>query len=310
MDPHPAEDRARVHRDPGTGEGRGPAHGVPGGRLPQHLRVLGGPRGHLPHRRRAVHAPLRLLPDRHRQARARSTATSRAGSPSPCARWGCATPPSPASPATTCPTRAPGCTPRRSARSTSSTPAPASRCSSPTSPATRPCSARCSTPRPEVLAHNVETVPRIFKRIRPAFRYERSLDVITQARAAGLVTKSNLILGMGEEIDEVHQALPTCTTPAATSSRSPSTCAPRPRHHPVERWVRPEEFVELADDATGHRLRRRHDRPAGALVLPRRPALRAGDRGPRGLARLTATITRGQSGRARASPSASPDPLI
>ena len=52
---------------------------------------------------------------------------------------------------------------------------------------------------PEVLAHNVETVPRIFKRIRPAFRYDRSLDVITQARAAGMVTKSNLILGMGEE---------------------------------------------------------------------------------------------------------------
>src|SRR6266567_4622064 len=52
--------------------------------------------------------------------------------------------------------------------------------------------------RPEVLAHNVETVPRTFKRIRPAFRYDRSLDVITQARDFGLVTKSNLILGMGE----------------------------------------------------------------------------------------------------------------
>jgi lipoyl synthase len=61
--------------------------------------------------------------------------------------------------------------------------------------------------RPEVLAHNLETVPRIFKRIRPAFRYERSLDVITQARTAGLVTKSNLILGMGEEVPEVHEAL-------------------------------------------------------------------------------------------------------
>lgn len=57
---------------------------------------------------------------------------------------------------------------------------------------------------PEVLAHNVETVPRIFKRIRPAFTYERSLDVITQARDAGLITKSNLILGMGEEIEEVQ----------------------------------------------------------------------------------------------------------
>ncbi len=59
--------------------------------------------------------------------------------------------------------------------------------------------------RPEVLAHNVETVPRIFKRIRPAFRYQRSLDVITAAREDNLVTKSNLILGMGETPDEVTQ---------------------------------------------------------------------------------------------------------
>src|ERR1700722_12694143 len=60
---------------------------------------------------------------------------------------------------------------------------------------------------PEVLAHNIETVPRIFRRIRPGFRYERSLDVLSQARAHGLVTKSNLILGMGEERAEITQAM-------------------------------------------------------------------------------------------------------
>ena len=54
--------------------------------------------------------------------------------------------------------------------------------------------------RPEVLVHNVETVPRIFKRIRPGFRYDLSLDVITQTRDFGLVTKANLILGMGETL--------------------------------------------------------------------------------------------------------------
>ena len=104
-----------------------------------------------------------------------STATSRAGSPSRCSRWACATPRSPASPATTSPTAARGSTPRRSARSTSSTPAPASRSSSPTSTACPSWSAQVFDARPEVFAHNVETVPRIFKRIRPAFRYERSL---------------------------------------------------------------------------------------------------------------------------------------
>src|SRR3989440_4460052 len=61
--------------------------------------------------------------------------------------------------------------------------------------------------RPEVLAPNLETVPRIFKRIRPAFRYDRSLLVLTKARAGGLVTKSNLILGMGETPEEVTTAL-------------------------------------------------------------------------------------------------------
>src|SRR5881396_712244 len=61
--------------------------------------------------------------------------------------------------------------------------------------------------RPEVLAHNLETVPRIFKTIRPAFRYDRSLSVLTSARDASLVTKSNLILGMGETFDEVTAAL-------------------------------------------------------------------------------------------------------
>ncbi len=103
---------------------------------------------------------------------------------------------------------------------------------------------------PEVLAHNLETVPRIFKRIRPAFTYERSLDVITQARAAGLVTKSNLILGMGEEIEEVHQALRDLIDAGCELITITQYLRPTPRHHPVERWVRPEEFVELADVAT------------------------------------------------------------
>ena len=103
---------------------------------------------------------------------------------------------------------------------------------------------------PEVLAHNLETVPRIFKRIRPAFRYERSLDVITQARAAGLVTKSNLILGMGETIDEVHTALRDLVDAGCDLVTITQYLRPTPRHHPVERWVRPEEFVDLADVAT------------------------------------------------------------
>jgi len=102
---------------------------------------------------------------------------------------------------------------------------------------------------PEVLAHNVETVPRIFRRIRPGFRYGRSLDVLRQARAAGRVTKSNLILGMGEERDEVTQTMRDLHGAGCELLTITQYLRPTPRHHPVERWVRPEEFVELREEA-------------------------------------------------------------
>jgi lipoic acid synthetase len=103
--------------------------------------------------------------------------------------------------------------------------------------------------RPEVLAHNVETVPRIFKRIRPGFRYERSLEVLTKAREDGLVTKSNLILGMGETREEVSQALRDLHEAGCELVTITQYLRPSPRHHPVERWVKPEEFVELSAEA-------------------------------------------------------------
>jgi len=105
--------------------------------------------------------------------------------------------------------------------------------------------------RPEVFAHNVETVPRIFKRIRPAFRYERSLDVLSQARAAGLITKSNLILGMGEERAEVEQALRDLHDAGTDIITITQYLRPSPRHLPVARWVPPQEFAELTTVAKG-----------------------------------------------------------
>jgi lipoic acid synthetase len=103
--------------------------------------------------------------------------------------------------------------------------------------------------RPEVFAHNLETVPRIFKRIRPAFRYERSLDVITQARDFGLITKSNLILGMGETREEVSQALVDLHGAGCDLITITQYLRPTAKHHPVERWVKPNEFVEISAEA-------------------------------------------------------------
>ncbi|MGH3969377.1 MAG: lipoyl synthase, partial [Mycobacterium sp.] len=102
---------------------------------------------------------------------------------------------------------------------------------------------------PEVLAHNVETVPRVFKWIRPAFSYQRSLGVLSAARDFGLIPKSNLILGMGETPDEVRTALVDLHDAGCDLVTITQYLRPSARHHPVARWVTPEEFVEYSDYA-------------------------------------------------------------
>jgi lipoic acid synthetase len=103
--------------------------------------------------------------------------------------------------------------------------------------------------RPEVFAHNLETVRRVFRRIRPAFRYDRSLEVITAARDAGLVTKSNLILGLGEEPEEVTEAMADLRAAGTDLLTITQYLRPSTRHHPVARWVTPEEFDALGEQA-------------------------------------------------------------
>ena len=100
--------------------------------------------------------------------------------------------------------------------------------------------------RPEVFAHNLETVLRIFRQIRPAFRYERSLDVITQGKEAGMVTKSNLILGMGETNEEIYEALCDLHDAGCDIITLTQYLRPGPLFHPIERWVKPAEFLELS----------------------------------------------------------------
>ena len=103
--------------------------------------------------------------------------------------------------------------------------------------------------RPEVFAHNLETEPRIFKRIRPAFTYEKSLRVLTMAKADGLVTKSNLILGMGEEDHEIDQALVDLHEAGCDIITITQYVRPSKLHHPIDRWVKPQEFVQWSQRA-------------------------------------------------------------
>ncbi|MCW2946450.1 MAG: lipoic acid synthetase, partial [Actinoallomurus sp.] len=75
------------------------------------------------------------------------------------------------------------------------------------------------------------------------------LDVITQARTAGLITKSNLILGMGETRQEITQAMRDLHDAGCALLTITQYLRPPPRHHPVARWVKPEEFVEHKAEA-------------------------------------------------------------
>jgi lipoic acid synthetase len=101
---------------------------------------------------------------------------------------------------------------------------------------------------PDVFAHNLETVRRLHPRIRPAFGYDRSLDVLRVARRVrpGQVTKSNLILGMGERPEEVRQAMRDIRDTGCDILTMGQYLQPTTHHLPVDRWVTPEEFAEHA----------------------------------------------------------------
>ena len=99
---------------------------------------------------------------------------------------------------------------------------------------------------PDVFAHNLETVRRLHDRVRPAFGYDRSLDVLRMAKLIrpGQVTKSNLILGMGETADEVNTALADIHEAKVEIVTMGQYLRPTKMHLPVDRWVSPEEFAE------------------------------------------------------------------
>jgi lipoyl synthase len=101
---------------------------------------------------------------------------------------------------------------------------------------------------PDVFAHNLETVRRLHGRIRPAFGYDRSLEVLRMAKhlRPGQVTKSNLILGMGEARGEVPEAMRDLHDAGCDILTMGQYLQPTPRHLPVDRWVRPDEFAEHA----------------------------------------------------------------
>ncbi len=102
---------------------------------------------------------------------------------------------------------------------------------------------------PDILGHNVETVPRLYPRVRPQAKYPRSLEVLQRARAWGAATKTGLMLGLGETGEEVRQAFRDLRAVGCEILTLGQYLQPTRRHLPVERFYTPEEFALLGEEA-------------------------------------------------------------
>jgi lipoic acid synthetase len=100
--------------------------------------------------------------------------------------------------------------------------------------------------RPDVLNHNLETVARLQRAVRPSAGYARSLALLARGKAAGLVTKSGLMVGLGETDDEVHGALADLAGVGVDIVTVGQYLRPTTNHLPVARWVEPATFAALA----------------------------------------------------------------
>src|SRR2546423_14750552 len=132
--------------------------------------------------------------------------------------------------------------------------------------------------RPVVLAHNVETVPRLYPAVRPVAKYRRSLDVLRWAREAGMRTKSSLMLGLGESEEEILATAKDLRDAGVDIFTMGQYLAPTGNHHPVRRYWTPEEFASLGERARA--LAFHHAESAPRVRAPSMPhaALHAGGR--------------------------------
>jgi lipoic acid synthetase len=99
--------------------------------------------------------------------------------------------------------------------------------------------------KPEILNHNVETIPRLYRRVRPQANYRQSLELLARAKKHGAVTKSGFMLGLGETIDEAKTLLRDLCASNVDIATIGQYLQPTREHLPVERFVPPHEFAEL-----------------------------------------------------------------
>lgn len=98
--------------------------------------------------------------------------------------------------------------------------------------------------RPDILNHNIESVPRLYKVVRPQAKYRRSLELLQRAKSQGLVTKTGMMLGLGEEEHEIDAVLDNLVAIGCDILTLGQYLQPTVKHLPVSRWVHPDEFAE------------------------------------------------------------------
>ena len=104
---------------------------------------------------------------------------------------------------------------------------------------------------PDVLNHNTETVPRLYRQVRPGARFERSLELLHRAKAAGLVTKSGIMVGLGEEPAEVRETVRRIREAGTDILTVGQYLRPSADHLPIARYYEPAEFAEIKRYAVG-----------------------------------------------------------
>ena len=104
---------------------------------------------------------------------------------------------------------------------------------------------------PDVLNHNTETVPRLYRHVRPGARFERSLELLHRAKAAGLLTKSGIMVGLGEEPEEVRETVRRIREAGTDILTVGQYLRPSAHHLPIVRYYEPAEFAEIKRYAVG-----------------------------------------------------------
>jgi len=100
---------------------------------------------------------------------------------------------------------------------------------------------------PDVLSHNLETVPRLYRNVRPQAKYERSLELLKRCKNQGLRTKTGIMVGLGETREEVIQLMQDCVDHNVDVLTIGQYMQPTKMHHPVVEWVHPDQFKEYKE---------------------------------------------------------------